>query len=103
VYPAYDALDRDPELTYSRWRVYRALRPPFLSFTEPREVKIAVVKARAKVGTGRASEALAWLERRGYVVVHSRDRRGMPSITLAYDAPTLTDVERFPARNKRAG
>lgn len=102
MYPAFASFAEDPGRTYSRWCVYMALQPPFLSFTEPREVKIAVVKARARIGAGRASEALAWLERRGYVVVHSRDRRGMPSITLAY-ARTEPTSERFPERNNRAG
>lgn len=102
MYPALAEFAEDAGRTYSRWCVYMALQPPFLSFNDPREVKIAVVKARARIGTGRASEALQWLERRGYILVHSRDRRGMPSITLAYALSDQT-AERFPARNNRAG
>lgn len=86
-FPAFDAFARDPERTYSRWCVFMALQPPFLGFAKPQDVKIAVVKARARLGQGRVSEALQWLEHRGYITVHARDHRGMRSLTLSYDAP----------------
>jgi hypothetical protein len=86
-YPAALAFDDDPEVTYARWRVWRALKPPFLSHTTPRAVKVSVVQHRARVSTRSVVDALAWLERKGYVVVHGRDRRGTPSLSLAWALP----------------
>lgn len=96
-FPAFTAFFDDPERTVARICVYMALQPPFLSLNPaaPREVKIEVVRARARVSTGAASQALRWLEQHGYVVVHGRDARGMPSLTLAYDVqPQLPSVNR---------
>ena len=61
-----------------------ALQPPFLSHATPRDVKIEVVRRRARVSMGATSQALGWLILRGYLVVHSRDARGMATVTLAY-------------------
>ncbi len=102
MYPALAAFAEDPGRTYSRWCVYMALQPPFLDFQKPTDVKVATVKARARVGYGRAAEALRWLERAGYIVVHSRDRRGMPSLTLNFTKRPL-ERARFPERNNLAG
>jgi hypothetical protein len=97
-YPALSDFASDPGRTYARWCVYMALQPPFLSFTVPRDVKIAALQAKARIATGTVSEALAWLERRGYIVVHSRDRRGMPSVTLAWALPASTTSHDYPER-----
>lgn len=88
-YPAMTTFASDPDRTYSRWCVYMALQPPVLSFTEPRDVKLDVVHRAARVSRGQASKALGWLILRGYLVLHGRDARGMPSLTIAYavDAP----------------
>lgn len=86
-FPADDAFARDPDVTYARWRVWRALQPPFLSHATPRAVKVSVVQSLARVSTRSVVDALAWLERKGYVVVHARDRRGTPSLSLAWALP----------------
>lgn len=88
-YPAYAALFADPERTVARICVWMALQPPFLSHNEgkPVEVKISVLQHRARVSTRSVVDALAWLERKGYVVVHRRDRRGTPSLSLAWALP----------------
>jgi hypothetical protein len=88
-YPAEVAFAKDSEVTYARWRVWKALQPPFLAFAHepPREVKVSVVQSMAKVSTRSVVDALAWLERKGYVKVHGRDRRGTPSLSLAWALP----------------
>ena len=90
-YPAFASLFEDPERTPSRVCVYMALVHPFLSLNpkEPREVKITVLQHRARISTRSVVDALAWLERKGYVIVHGRDRRGTPSLTLAWALPDV--------------
>lgn len=86
-FPAFAAFFNDPERTVARICVYMALMPPLLSHAEPRSVKVIAVRHRARVSTGSVVDALAWLERKGYVVVHGRDRRGTPSLSLAWALP----------------
>jgi hypothetical protein len=86
-FPAFHAFFNDPERTTARICVYMALQPPFLSHASPRAVKVSVAQLRARVSTRSVVDALAWLERRGYVVVHGRDRRGTPSLSLAWALP----------------
>jgi hypothetical protein len=88
-YPAYAAFFADPERTVARICVWMALQPPFLSHNPaaPVETKVAVIQHRARVSTRSVVDALAWLERKGYVVVHGRDRRGTPSLSLAWALP----------------
>lgn len=100
MYPALSEFAEDPGRTYSRWCVYMALQPPFLTFTAPRDVKIPVLRTRARISMGATSRALQWLIERGYVIVHSRDRRGMASLILAFALP---DVHQLPSVNNRAG
>jgi hypothetical protein len=88
-YPAFSAFFDDPERTTARICVYMALQPPFLSHANPRDVKISVAQSRARISTRSVIDALAWLERRGYVVVHARDRRGTPSLSLAWALPIV--------------
>jgi hypothetical protein len=101
-YPAFDAFFADPERTTARICVYMALQPPILSLNPamPRAVKVEVVRQLARVSMGAASQALGWLILRGYLVVHARDARGMPSLTLAYSLPELGQL---PSVNKMAG
>lgn len=92
TFPAFTAFFNDPERTTARICVYMALQPPFLAHAgegRPHEVKVAVLQHRARISTRSVIDALAWLERRGYVVVHSRDRRGTPSLSLAWALPTV--------------
>lgn len=100
-YPAYEAFARDVDVTYARWRVYMALRPPFLSLDprKPREVKLDVVHRIAHVSRGEASKALGWLIIRGYIVLHGRDARGMPSLSMAYECEAVP----VPQGNRLAG
>jgi hypothetical protein len=86
-YPAFVAFFADPERTPARICVYMALQPPFLSHAKPTDAKVSVVRHGARVSTRSVIDALAWLERRGYVVVHGRDRRGTPSLSLAWALP----------------
>lgn len=86
-FPAFDDFFADPERTTARICVYMALQPPFLSHAVPKATKTDVVQHASRVSTRSVVDALAWLERRGYVVVHSRDRRGTPSLTLAWALP----------------
>lgn len=86
-YPAFEEFANDPELTFARWRVFMSLQPPFLSHATAQAVKIDVVQFRAKVRRQSAIDALGWLIRRGYLVVHCRDSRNVPSVTLAYALP----------------
>jgi hypothetical protein len=86
-YPAALSFSQEPDVTYARWRVWYALQPPFLSHAIPKAVKISVLRHEARVSTRSVVDALAWLERRGYVVVHGRDRRGTPSLSLAWALP----------------
>lgn len=88
-YPAYEAFFLDHGRTYARWCVYMALQPPFLSHAVPKDAKVEVVRTAARVSTGATSEALRWMELRGYVVVHGRDQRGTPALTLAYALPSI--------------
>lgn len=88
-YPAFTSFFADPERTTARICVYMALQPPFLSHAKPHDVKISVAQSRARVSTRSVIDALAWLERRGYVVVHGRDSRGTPSISLAWALPEV--------------
>jgi hypothetical protein len=86
-FPAFDAFFRDPERTPARVCVYMALQPPFLSHAVRKDATAEAVRAAARVSTRSVVDALAWLERKGYVVVHGRDRRGTPSLTLAWALP----------------
>jgi hypothetical protein len=86
-FPAFAAFFADAERTVARICVYMALQPPFLSHACPRAVKVSVVQSMARVSTRSVVDALAWLERKGYVVVHGRDRRGTPSLSLAWALP----------------
>jgi hypothetical protein len=72
----------DPERTAARISVYGALQPPFLSYDEPRAVKLEALRVRAKIGRRQAAAALAWLIRRGYLELHHRGHRGMVVVTL---------------------
>jgi hypothetical protein len=86
-FPAFAAFFNDPERTTARVCVWMALQPPFLSHAEPRSVKVITVRHRARVSTGTVVDALAWMERKGYVVVHGRDGRGNRSLSLAWALP----------------
>jgi hypothetical protein len=86
-YPALIAFNDDPGRTYARWCVYMALQPPILEFGARKEMKVSVVRALSRVSTRSVVDALAWLESRGYIVVHGRDRRGTPSLSLAWALP----------------
>lgn len=87
-FPAFTAFFADPERTVARICVYMALQPPFLSFgDQPRAVKVITVRHRARVSTRSVVDALAWMERKGYVTVSGRDRRGTPSLSLAWALP----------------
>lgn len=86
-FPAFAAFFADAERTVARICVYMALQPPFLSHAVPKAVKISVLRHEARVSAGSVVDALAWLERKGYVVVHGRDRRGTPSLSLAWALP----------------
>lgn len=87
-YPAFAAFFKDPERTTARICVFMALQPPFLSFgDEPKAVKISVLQSLARVSTRSVVDALAWMERKGYVRVKERDRRGTPSLSLAWALP----------------
>lgn len=97
-YPALESLFDDVERTPARVCVYMAIRPPYLSHAAPTPIKVAAVAARARVSTSSAGDALAWLIRRGYLFVHSRDRRGMPSVTLAWALPGAANTDDFQNR-----
>lgn len=90
MYPAVSSFASDPGRTHARWAVYMNIQPPFLSMTVPKPLPVDSAALAAKVSTGAAAEAINWLIRRGYLVVHSVDGRGVRSVTLAWaigDAP----------------
>jgi hypothetical protein len=94
-YPAFTSFFADPERTTARVCVYMALQPPFLSHAVPRDVKIEVIRRSARISTRAAVDAIAWLIARGYAVVHHRDARGTPSLSLAWAIEPA--AARFPA------
>lgn len=89
-YPAFTSLFADPERTMARICVFMALQPPFLSHETPRDAKLEAVRSAARVSPNAIVDALKWLERRGYIRVHSRDYRGVPSVTLAWSVEGTT-------------
>lgn len=82
-YPAFTTFFADPERTTARICVFMALQPPLLSHTEPRDMKVDVVRRAARVSEESARASLAWLIARGYLVLHRRNPRGVASLTLA--------------------
>lgn len=84
MYPAFASFGDDPGRTHARWAVYMAVQPPVLSHSLPRPLKLEVICSRAHVRWATASEVRAWLIKRGYLVEHGRDGRGMPLVTLAW-------------------
>lgn len=98
-YPAWKAFARDPDRTYARWCVYMALQT-LISHSTPQPLKLDVIHRAARVSRGQASKALGWLILRGYVKLHGRDARGMPTLSLVWELP---DVASVPDGNKRAG
>jgi hypothetical protein len=93
MFPAYHAFHRDPGRTYTRWVVYTALVDA-LDFSEPREMKLDAIVAMCKVSRTAAAEAREFLITHGYLIEHTRDRRGLPTLTLAYNigVPMTTSV-----------
>lgn len=87
TYPALQAFARDPGRTEARWAVLMAVQPPLLDFAQPKPLKLEVICTRAHVRWATASEVRAWLIKQGYLVVHGRDGRGMPLVTLAWALP----------------
>lgn len=93
MFPAYHAFHRDPGRTYTRWVVYTALVDA-LDFSAPREMKLDAIVAMCKVSRTAAAEAREFLITHGYLIEHTRDRRGLPTLTLAYNIgdPMTTSV-----------
>lgn len=83
-YPAYEAFGKEIGRGYAVWRVYMALQPPRLTFHTPRAVKVAAMVSELRMSPRDVIRGLSVLTQRGYLVEHSRDRRGVRSLTLAY-------------------
>lgn len=93
MFPAYHAFHADPGRTYTRWVVYTALVDA-LDFATPREMKLDAIVAMCKVSRTAAAKAREFLITHGYLIEHTRDRRGLPTLTLAYNIgdPMTTPV-----------
>lgn len=96
--PAYFAFGKDLRVGYSRWRVYMHLvHAPVLNHAKPVDVKISALAlaipargddtpgARRHISRRKLSDAIDWLVQNGYLLEHAKDRRGMRSLTLAWD------------------
>lgn len=84
MFPAFTSFFAEPERTPARIAVYVALQPPVLDFREPRPVKLESLARLARVHVSEASRALRWLIDRGYLTVHSTDRRKLRTVTLEW-------------------
>lgn len=84
TFPAYTSIGKEIGLGFARWKVYMALQPPVLDFFAPTSIKTSWVEDQANVGHRQATDALAWLVERGYLVEHGRDARGTRSLTMAF-------------------
>lgn len=88
-YPAYEQFANEIGRGFSIWRVYMALRPPRLGFTEhpettPGNVKVEVLAKELRMGERKVRAALDWLTANGYLHEHGRDGRGVRSLTVAH-------------------
>jgi hypothetical protein len=97
-YPALEEFQSDSGRTYARWCVLMALQP-LLTHDTPIAMKLDVVHRAARVSRGEASKALRWLIEEGYLILHDRDARGCPSLTLAY----RRRIQPVPDGNIKAG
>jgi len=93
-FPAYTQFGRDIRVGFARWKVYQALQPPFLSFDEPKDIKVEVVRRMARTSTRATIAALDWLESAGYIKVHARRPR---RVVLTYALPDVPSIEPAPS------
>lgn len=70
---------------FTRWRVYRFLKPPRLSFVESREEKVATIQHALRMSPNAVVDALDWLTERGYLIEQGRSERGVRRLVLAYE------------------
>jgi len=89
-YPAYEQFANEIGRGFSIWRVYMALRPPRLEFTEklnaqPCNVKVEMLAKELRMSERKVRAALDWLTSNGYLREHGRDGRGVRSLTVAHD------------------
>lgn len=83
-YPAYDQLPLEIGRGFATWRVYMALRPPRLDFTQPTEVKVWAIAEELSMSPRKVRAGLDWLVDRGYLIAHGRGTRRVRSLRLAY-------------------
>ncbi len=97
-FPAYTDFGKDVRAGYARWRVYMHLvHAPVLNHAKAVDVKITALAAsipsrgddtqleHGHISRRKAAEAIDWLVRVGYLVEHAKDRRGVRSLTLAWE------------------
>lgn len=83
-YPAYESFGKWIGRGYGAWRVYMALQPPALTFHTAKDVKVVGLVDELHMSPRDVIRALGVLTEAGYLVEHSRNRRGVRSLTLAY-------------------
>lgn len=106
LYPAYHEIANDVELKFARWKVFMHLvHAPVLNHVKPVRVKAWVLAKAIPMHRDKVNDALDWLVRRGYLLQHERDRRGVRTLTLAWTteqppAPDADAVERHHAQTR---
>ena len=85
MFPANVEFERDPGVTYARWRVYTHLRLNVLSFIETRPVKHWALVHALRMSPNVAIDTLDWLVAEGYLLEHPRAHTRAPrSFSLVY-------------------